>query len=441
MTMTDPNGPAVDPRTLQLEGRAATIGFALATDLVTNEALLAGIPVPRSKLNPENLRKLGEPAQGPDFVITVDRIDEYALRLAVANGDAAEIAATGLTTQTLEAFAAIDEPSAEPILGDEGTTLLSLGGMLVLYGDGGAGKTTMELDLVMHLASGTTWQGIPVHGQSRILIVENEGPRGMFRKKARAKLAAWDGQPVDERVHVLEDPWAVFSFADELYREHLKATIVEHQIDIVAAGPVNRLGISGGGTPEEVGAFILNIELIRQQLPRPLAVIFAHHENKAGDVSGAWEGVPDTLAHIQAQGHGKTRCHWQKCRWGPELHGKTWNLLWREGESFELEEKEEITDAEIQVAVYQYVVENPGCSWNKIDHAVPGNAARKRQAREGTDLPRNGREQGKGQDVPAIPRCVRCVRCVRPHGCRGDGTGTHPHTRRGAVRCVRASRQ
>jgi hypothetical protein len=49
-------------------------------------------------------------------------------------------------------FAAVDEPSAEPLLGDEQNTVLSAGGALVVYGDGGAGKTTLELDLVFHLA-------------------------------------------------------------------------------------------------------------------------------------------------------------------------------------------------------------------------------------------------------------------------------------------------
>jgi hypothetical protein len=204
----------------------------------------------------------------------------------------------------------------------------------------------------------------------QILVIENEGPRGMFRKKVRAKLAQWHGATVDDRIHVLEDPWAVFSFQEEGYRDQLRQTIERLEIDIVAAGPVNRLGIQGGGTPEEVGAFILNIELLRARLERPVAVIFAHHENKAGDVSGAWEGVPDTLAHVQNQGHGRTRVHWQKVRWGPELHGKTWNLLWRDGESFELEEKVERSDFDIGQELMAYIADHPGTKWRPVRDAI-----------------------------------------------------------------------
>jgi hypothetical protein len=87
-----------------------------------------------------------------------------------------------------------------------------------------------------------------------------------------------------------------------------------------------------------VGAFTLNIELVRGRLDRPLTVVLAHHENKAGDVAGAWEGVPDTLAHVQARGNGATRLLWQKVRWGTSLHGKAWTLLWRDGEGFEVDE-------------------------------------------------------------------------------------------------------
>lgn len=369
--MADPPGTPDDQR----RTRGFLVGTALTTNLTDVEALLAGLPIPRSRLNGDTLLRLGEPLHGPDYHIDPDRIDELYLRLETTktNGSSADHPEPppGLTAQTLHDFANVDEASADPILGGETTCLLSHGGMLVLYGDGGAGKTTLELDLVCHLASGTTWQNQPVHGTPRILIIENEGPRGMFRKKARAKLAAWQGAEIDtDRVYVLEDPWAVFSFADENYRDHLAALIATYQIDIVAAGPVNSLGIQGGGTPEEVAAFKLCIELIRQKLPRPLAVILAHHENKSGDVSGAWEGVPDTLAHVRNDGNGHTTVRWQKVRWGPDLHGKTWKLLWRPGETFELEEKAELTDDEVADAMTAYIADHPGTKWRPVREAL-----------------------------------------------------------------------
>ena len=34
----------------------------------------------------------------------------------------------------------------------------------MFYGDGGAGKTTLAIDLAFHLAAGEDWLGIPVRG-------------------------------------------------------------------------------------------------------------------------------------------------------------------------------------------------------------------------------------------------------------------------------------
>ena len=42
------------------------------------------------------------------------------------------------------------------------TTLIPEGGDVMVYGDGGAGKTTLCLDLACHLAAGDDWLGIPV---------------------------------------------------------------------------------------------------------------------------------------------------------------------------------------------------------------------------------------------------------------------------------------
>jgi hypothetical protein len=163
----------------------------------------------------------------------------------------------------------------------------------------------------------------------------------------------------------------------------LRTLLEELEIDVIAAGPVQRLGIQGGGTPEEVSAFIYNLELVRAELERPVGAMFYHHENKAGDVSGAWEGVPDTLAHVQARGNGATRLFWQKVRWGSTLHGKAWTLLWREGESFELDESPEISDEDVVESILAAVREAPGSGWNTIEGLVNGGATRKREIRDG----------------------------------------------------------
>ena len=262
------------------------------------------------------------------------------------------------------------------------TTILAAGGSAVWYGDGGAGKTTLGLDRAFHLCAGRDWLGLPVPRPCKVLWIENEGPRGKFREKLRAKLAAWDGPPLEGRLHVLEQPWSMFTFADDRHRAELAALIRELGIDVVFAGPVQRLGVEGGGTPAEIQVFVNLLERVRAELDRPLAYELVHHENKAGDISGAWEGATDTLAHVQARGNGHTAIVWRKARWASTLHGKTWKLDWRAGEGFAVDETPETTDDVIADQLLALVHEAPGKSWNGYTELLQGKGTRKRLVRE-----------------------------------------------------------
>lgn len=279
-------------------------------------------------------------------------------------------------------FAVVREASAEPLLGDSENTILARGGDAAWYGDGGAGKTTLGIDRACHLCAGCDWLGLPVPHPVRALWIENEGPRGKFREKLRAKLDAWDGQPLEGRLHVLEHPWSLFTFMDKTHRHGLVEWIRELNVDVVFAGPVQRLGVEGGGTPAEVQAFVGLLAQIRGELDRPLAFDLIHHENKSGDVSGAWEGATDTLVHVQARGNGHTAIVWRKTRWAPDLHGRAWKLDWRDGERYELDETPETTDDEIADKLVELVGVQPGGSWNTYDPLITGKGKRKRIVRD-----------------------------------------------------------
>jgi hypothetical protein len=269
--------------------------------------------------------------------------------------------ATALSFKPLREFASVREPSAEALLGDERNAVLPAGGLLLMYGDGGAGKTTATLDATAHMAAGTPWLGLPVERPIRIVLVENEGPRGKFRDKLDAKLVHWPGTPESaDNILVLEEPWSLFSFANEPHREQLRAAIIAHKADLVVLGPVVRLGVEGGGTPAELADFLVLLELVRANLERPVAYWLVHHENKQGDVSGAWSGIPDTIAHVQAQGNGRTRIVWEKVRWGSDLHGTSWNLTWADGASFRLEDAR-VRDLYAELPAK--LAENPANPW------------------------------------------------------------------------------
>jgi putative DNA primase/helicase len=164
-----------------------------------------------------------------------------------------EVREPSLVAVEAAAFAAVREASAEPLLGDAKSTILAAGRSAVWFGDGGAGKTTLGLDQAVHLCTGTDWLGLPVPRRCTVLWIENEGPRGKFREKLREKLAAWTGSALEGYLHVLERPWSLFTFADEGHRGELVTVIRELEVDVVFAGPVQRLGVEGGGTPAQPG--------------------------------------------------------------------------------------------------------------------------------------------------------------------------------------------
>ena len=280
--------------------------------------------------------------------------------------------------QPLEAFAAIDEPGAEPLASTHaGGVVVPARGIVLVFGTGGAGKTTLVIDLCFALAAGEPWLGLVTAARPlRIALVENEGPRPEFRRKLRRKLAA-SGRQLDGRIIALEQPWAELSFADDSHRRALALAIVEHELDLVVVGPLVSAGeFPNGGTPEEIKHFETHVRHLRDLADRPFAIVLVHHENRAGQVSGAWERLPDTLMHITALGNGRTRIRWAKARWASDLHDTSTHLIWADGETYTVERKPEVTEDTMADDVLTAVRENPGASWTKIRdlQAVRGKA-------------------------------------------------------------------
>jgi hypothetical protein len=231
----------------------------------------------------------------------------------------------------LNDFISVTEDIATPLMGAPGDSLLPADGLLFMYGDGGAGKTTLSIDALAHLASGTPWLEQPVPAPVTSLLIENEGPRGPFRETLKAKVDNWNGDTFNDRTHILEEPWTRFTLDDDGFRAELAAYIDTLGINLVIVGPLASLGARGAGTPDDVNNFALMIGDLRARAATPFALWIVHHENKQGDVSGAWERLPDTLVHVSAQGNGRTRVHWRKVRWSSRLHNTSVNLLWDNG--------------------------------------------------------------------------------------------------------------
>ncbi len=258
-----------------------------------------------------------------------------------------------LSIVPLEEFAAQVEEASTPLIGTPNDSLLPSEGLLLMYGDGGAGKTTLTVDAVAHIAAGMPWLQVAIPQPVRVLLIENEGPRGPFRETLAHKLERWEGQPFVDRVRILEEPWAEFTLTDPLFRQAIAEEITANQTQLVVVGPLVSLGAKGTGTPDDVNEFAALISDLRSRTQQPFALWIVHHENKAGDVSGAWERLPDTLVHVAAQGNGKTRVHWRKVRWSSTLHNTSINLKWDDANFVIEEKKHRDYESELLVALAQ----------------------------------------------------------------------------------------
>ena len=252
----------------------------------------------------------------------------------------------------------------------------------MVYGNGGAGKTTLVVDLACHLAAGDAWLGIPVARPLRVLLVENEGPRPHFRRKLRRKLDGWAGSPLAGGLVVLEEPWSRLTLAEPAHRGLLAVQIRELGIDVVALGPVSRSGMNEAGTLQEVRDFTLLLADVRGRAGRAVAFVLVHHENKNGAVSGAWEGAGDTLLHVQGQGHGRTRLYVQEARWSSAHHETALQLSWADGEGFAVSDQPERDEDTIADEILAFVLANGGGSWNPVETAVTGQREKLRTVRD-----------------------------------------------------------
>jgi hypothetical protein len=285
--------------------------------------------------------------------------------------------------ETAEEFAAVDEPGAEPLVLAGDGTVIPVDGLMLAYGREGAGKTTVAIDWAVHWAAGSSWLGIFEPSRPlQVLIVENEGPRNEFRRKLRRRLAAWSGPEPGRRLVVLRDPWACVSLRDETHRAKIANLIKANELDLVIMGPLFSLGMVGGGTADEITEFVTLLADVRKRAERRVSFLIVHQENRAGQVSGAWGPRPDTLVHVQQQGHGQLRVFWEKARWASALHGTGTSLVWADGETFEAVEREPVTEERVWEDIAAFVLANGGCSWNKVVDAVSGKSKLKMQVRD-----------------------------------------------------------
>jgi 5S rRNA maturation endonuclease (ribonuclease M5) len=283
----------------------------------------------------ESLARVGIVAELAEAREGKDAADHLAAGLTLDELDPLELPADSEAPRTLElsvvpvdVFAAAEVANEEPLIGSGDKRLLPAGSTIVFYGEGGSGKTTLTIDLAFHLAAGVDWLGFEIAHPVKVMLLENEGPIDEYRLKIRRKLAAWDGPSVGEQLEVYQSPWGRVDLRDNLIAELLAEQLARLEIDVLIAGPIRRLGLEGGGTPAETVAFMQLLDRVRDAAQRPLAIGTVHHENKGGDISGAFEAEFDTVVHVKPDGRDRTQLVFRKSRWSSTIHRSRMTLAW-----------------------------------------------------------------------------------------------------------------
>jgi len=229
---------------------------------------------------------------------------------------------------SLEQFVAEDEGLEEPLIGTEEKKLVTANSNTVFHGEGGSGKTTLAIDFGFHAAAGDAWLGFEIGRPLTVMVIENEGPRAEYRFKLRRKLATWQGASVAGRIVVHEHPWGRVDLRDNEHVAAIATAVRLHDVDVLLAGPIRRLGLEGGGTPAETVSFMALLDRVRDAAGRPLAIVLVHHDNKLGDISGAFEAEFDTVVHVKPDGRDRTQLYFRKSRWSSRIHRSRATLAW-----------------------------------------------------------------------------------------------------------------
>lgn len=207
----------------------------------------------------------------------------------------------------------------EPILADaDGRAVIGHRSLTLLGALGGHGKTTLFIDLALHLAAGVDWGPFQVPAPVSILMIENEGPEDLFAEKLAARHATF-AHELRGRFDVCVFDWGGFNLGEDVHRERLANEIAEKGYELVFGDPLDSLGIIGVGSPEDTRDFLALMK--ETGLNRNVAWWLNTHPRKEetkealNEIAGAWGGKPDSVLLLRMLADDRTQVRFPKLRW------------------------------------------------------------------------------------------------------------------------------
>lgn len=318
-----------------------------------------------------------------------------ALEAATLNGEPLA-AAIATCSSALEAARALEDSSlsrpptlVEQILTDEtlqsaelspaadliGRRYIVEGGMTILVGQSGLGKTFLAIQMMRSLATATPWLGHHAL-QGRSALLELEMPAWSIRER----LARSYGGAMD----ILAMPQGFTQLPDPAILKQMVRWISERQVRLLVADPVHAMHQANENYGTELNPFMAALMKLRSETG--VHVVLIHHVNKLDfdkelglqmsvmrAVRGAGRLVndPDNVLGV-VRWHGRILLVNAKCRFGPQPESITIRQLDRFAPAGEQGFFELATSEEEQADVNQAKVEkalgfNPkGASLDKL---------------------------------------------------------------------------
>lgn len=227
----------------------------------------------------------------------------------------------------LREFIELERPSAEPLLADaDGRAAVGRNSLALLGASGGHGKTSVFVDLALHLAAGVDYPPWTVPRPVSILIIENEGPEELFAEKLEQRLATFPHE-LKARIAVCTFDWGGFSLAVEEHAQQLIVELAAHPYDLVFGDPLDSLGIEGVGSPSDTREFMKLMK--RTGLHKSVAWWLNVHPRKEktndelDEIAGAWGGKPDSVFLLRRLAGDRMQLRQPKLRWAKRGRGPT----------------------------------------------------------------------------------------------------------------------
>ena len=169
------------------------------------------------------------------------------------------------------------------------------GGLTMIGGPPGVGKTRVLTALAMAGATGADWLGVPIRCQFRTLIVQAEnGPCRV--KDELAHLRVPEDIDLDDWLRITPPPQYGLNFGDDEFREIVRRQVEQFEPAIVAIDPWNRVA-----QDDNIKDYRKALELIHSVLPadpgkRPAQVINCHLRKRKGDSKKRGRDLLEELA-------------------------------------------------------------------------------------------------------------------------------------------------